>query len=70
MPTILDTLDAPLERLPLMPHILKSSKRKKQPELHKPKLAAIQLTAYDNIDVKKKLDETARMYNLNVDQER
>jgi hypothetical protein len=70
LPTILDTLDAPLERLPLMPHILKSSKRKKQPELHKPKLAAIKLTAYDNIDVKKKLDETARMYNLNVDQER
>ncbi|KAI8331208.1 P-loop containing nucleoside triphosphate hydrolase protein [Chlamydoabsidia padenii] len=66
---MIDSLETSLDRLPLLPNILKVSKRKKQPELHKPKSAVIQLTSYDNIDIKKKIDETTQLYNLNVDQE-
>ncbi|ORZ10100.1 AAA domain-domain-containing protein, partial [Absidia repens] len=67
---MLDSLEMPLDQLPLLPSLLKPRKKKQQPEpLHTPKIAAIHLTSYDNINVQAKLDETTREYSLNMDQQ-
>lgn len=72
---MLDTLDDRLDQLPLLPYIMtdnkNGSKKKKVsgPSLTMPRMAHIQLTRQDNIDVEQKIVETVMHYKLNQDQE-
>jgi hypothetical protein len=66
---MLDTVDGPLEQLPLLPYLLGPPSKKKQ-LVPTPIMRRIELTRQDNIDVEKKVQETIQHYNLNQDQAR
>ena len=66
---MLDTLEGPLDNLPMLPYLIQKPNPKKAPLLPLPIMEHIKLTRQDNIDVESKLKETATMYHLNADQE-